>query len=64
MEIDWKRRKRENGKSGHVDFIFRVYGIELGKIRVYLFRIFPSKDSVYFEIFDLETVWLEKREIE
>ena len=53
MEIDWNRWKRENGKSGHVDFIFRVYGIELGKIRV--FCIFPSRDSGYFEIFDLGT---------
>ena len=38
-----------------MDFIYRVDGIELGKIRVYYFCIFPSRDSGYFEIFDLET---------
>ena len=43
-----------------MDFIFRVYGIELGKIRIYLFCIFPSRDSEYFEIFDLETSHRER----
>ena len=35
-------------------FIFRVDEVELGNIRHYYYRIFPSRNSRHFEMFDLE----------
>ena len=43
-------------------FIFRVDEVELGNIRNYYYRIFPSGNSRHFEMFDLEKKNRENRE--
>ena len=50
----WESFLTNQKTSGQVTFIFRVDEIELGKIRNYFYRILPSRNSRYFELFDLE----------
>ena len=54
-------KKRENWNSGHVIFIFRVDGVELGNIRNYFYRIFPSRDFQTLRIIQLGNIQLGKK---